>query len=262
MPKVKIYVVAAFTKDNKGGNLAGVVFDKVDDVSKQEIAKELGFSETVFVDGTKFRYFTPTSEIDFCGHATLAALSQIDFNELNVQLASFDIKAFKSPLMFSADNGVFIDRVIDVELVLSSLGLSKTDLADLGMDIVYTGLKDLFVNVKDTSNIKPDFELIESISKELDVIGYHVYSLDSEFDAITRNFAPLYGIPEESATGSANSGLAYLLSEKHVKKSYYKFLQGKEMNQESVISIYLKDKIYISGDCTLIEIKEINIGGN
>lgn len=250
MPKV--YVVSAFTHNGKGGNLAGVVFDPVSDTEKQLIAKTLGYSETVFVENNRFRYFTPNSEIDFCGHATLAALSLLDFTELDIELNNFTVKAFKEPLMFNADAGEVIEVEFNQQEVLESLGIESSDVDKEGFNIIYTGLKDLFVHVKDVNKLKPNFEMISTISQKLDIVGYHVYQDHPEYDATTRNFAPLYGINEESATGSANSGLAYLKSlQKNQKK--YQFLQGEAMNKKSEIIVYIDNGIYISGEATLIE---------
>ncbi len=262
MHKVTVHVVAAFTLNGSGGNLAGVVFDRVNDYAKQQLAKRLGFSETVFVEDGKFRYFTTNKEIEFCGHATLAALSLMEFDEVSIELRDFTIYAKNNPVMFSTDDGLFINEKLDKTLILESLGIDEFDLDSLGMDIVYTGLKDLFINVKDISILNPDYDLIRKISKNLNIVGYHVYSFDHGYDAVTRNFAPLYGIDEESATGSANSGLAYLLNVKKEKKEYYRFLQGTHLNSESEIIVYIKDKIYISGNSTLIESLEIEIGGS
>ena len=76
--KMKIYNMAAFSDNKSGGNLAGVVLDS-DSFTREEmqnIAKKIGYSETAFVmpQGEDFglRWFTPASEIDLCGHATLA----------------------------------------------------------------------------------------------------------------------------------------------------------------------------------------------
>lgn len=257
MPKV--YVVSAFTSNGEGGNLAGVVFDIVSDTEKQLIAKQLGYSETVFVEGDMFKYFTPETEIDFCGHATLAALSLMEFEELDIQLNNFTVKAYKDTLpRFSADEGEVIETSINQKEVLDSLGIESNDVDKEGFNIIYTGLKDLFIHVKDLNVLKPNFKEISRISKELDIVGYHVYSDHPEYDANTRNFAPLYGIDEESATGSANSGLAYLKSLNSSKKKY-RFLQGEAMNRKSEIIVYIDNGIYISGEATLIEV--INIGG-
>ncbi len=255
----KAFIVSSFTLNGVGGNKAGVVFESVNDSMKQLIAKELGFSETVFVEGNRFRYFTPNSEINFCGHATLAALSLMDYEELNIETNEFTIKAFKDPVpRFKTDNGKVINQPIDEESVLRSLGITYTDVGSYGMDIVYAGLNDLFIHVNDLSRVVPDYRLISKMSEELNVVGYHVYSLHDEYDANTRNFAPLYDINEESATGSANAGLAYLLSLKNPKKKY-RFLQGEAMNELSEIIIVIDNGIYISGEASLLG--TVSVGG-
>src|SRR3989344_406373 len=79
---MKIHILKAFTNSLKGGNLAGVVLDGkgISDNKMQSIAKKMGFSETAFIVDSKnrtfhLRYFTPTNEIDVCGHATIASFS-------------------------------------------------------------------------------------------------------------------------------------------------------------------------------------------
>lgn len=73
--KVKAYIASAFSKDNTGGNQAGIIFlqQPLSVTQKIAIAKELGFSESAFISGSdqadfKFEYYTPTSEVDLCGH--------------------------------------------------------------------------------------------------------------------------------------------------------------------------------------------------
>lgn len=76
---VRIYHVDAFTKDGKGGNPAGVCLDGsgLSDLQMQSIAAKVGFSETAFVLPSqsadfRLRFFTPTTEVNLCGHATVA----------------------------------------------------------------------------------------------------------------------------------------------------------------------------------------------
>ena len=82
---VDVYVVSAFSKENKGGNKAGVVLDSHDltPAKMMAIAKDLGYSETAFLMESNFvdfriRYFTPTEEVPLCGHATIAAFSSLN----------------------------------------------------------------------------------------------------------------------------------------------------------------------------------------
>ncbi len=253
----KAYVVSSFTLNGEGGNKAGVVFGKLDQSTMQDIAKELNFSETVFVDGNRFRYFTPLKEIDFCGHATLAALHLMEYDEIDINTNEFTIKAYKDPIpRFSTDDGLVIRKHIDQDKVLKSLGINYKDLDHLGMKIVYAGLQDLCIHVKRLKRLKPNFEMIAEVSKELDVVGYHVFQDHDKYDASTRNFAPLYGIDEESATGSASAALAYLLSLKENKQKYV-FLQGEAMNMSSEITILKDDSLYISGVAKLLETKDV-----
>lgn len=80
--KVKAYIASAFSKDNAGGNRAGIIFlqQSLSVTQKIAIAKELGFSESAFISNSeqadfKFEYYTPTSEVDLCGHATIASFT-------------------------------------------------------------------------------------------------------------------------------------------------------------------------------------------
>jgi len=79
---VEIYVASAFSKDNAGGNKAGLVFDRPDlsSVQKMAIAKELGYAETAFITESseadfRLEYFTPTEEVPLCGHATIGTFA-------------------------------------------------------------------------------------------------------------------------------------------------------------------------------------------
>lgn len=108
-------------------------------------------------------------------------------------------------------------------------------------------------------SIKPDLEKISAICKQNDTIGYHVYTLETKFDgtANCRNFAPLYGIPEESATGTSNGALACYLFKygkiKNTQLSQLYFEQEYSMNKPSEILV----KLVVSGN----EIKEVKVGG-
>jgi len=103
--------------------------------------------------------------------------------------------------------------------------------------------------------LKPDFKVMENLSRELQVVGVHAFSLvkESEVTAVCRNFAPLYGIDEESATGTANCALASYLYRHYEKKEKYIFEQGHNLDQISRIIV----KIVAKKD----EIQEIFVGG-
>jgi PhzF family phenazine biosynthesis protein len=78
----EVYILNAFSATAEGGNPAGVVADATSMTEEQiqEIARELGYSETAFVQTSdvadfKVRFFTPVTEVDLCGHATIATFS-------------------------------------------------------------------------------------------------------------------------------------------------------------------------------------------
>ena len=133
---------------------------------------------------------------------------------------------------------------------------------DLPLQIVSTGLRDVFIpikSLKELDNIQPDFEKISKISKKYKVIGYHLFTLESKFGSTAhcRNFAPLYGINEESATGTSSAALGcYLFKYGKISKKEANrlvFEQGYSMKKPSEIVVTLK----IQND----QIKEVKVGG-
>jgi PhzF family phenazine biosynthesis protein len=105
---------------------------------------------------------------------------------------------------------------------------------------VDTGNSFIVVGVKDGAtlrNLKPDFDLISVISEKLDLIGYYVFTTDSnatDKDATTRMFAPRYAIEEESATGMAAGPLACVLHDHlHIEKDTFQIEQGRFMEPAS-----------------------------
>jgi len=120
------------------------------------------------------------------------------------------------------------------------------------MQVVSTGLKDLIIPVESLAclkSISPDMDLITKISKKYDITGYHVFTLETDNDKCTaqcRNFAPLFGIDEESATGTSSGALAGYLYENNLKSKIrlngtinMKFEQGYTMDRASLISASL-----------------------
>ena len=269
---VHVYVVSAFSKDNKGGNKAGVVLNRAElSVSqKMEIAKELGYSETAFVTDSgiadyKIEYFTPTDEVPLCGHATIATFALLyHLQMLKKEDYLIETKAGILRMKISEDGMIFMEqnkpeyleflRPEEFDGCLESQWISK----DQPIQIVTTGLKDIILpidSVEHLANLKPDNKVMTELSKEFEVVGVHAFSLteDTQVTAICRNFAPLFGIDEESATGTANCALASYLYKHGEKKSQYVFEQGYNLGQIS--------KIIVNVVADKDEIQEIFVGG-
>lgn len=279
---MRINIYNAFTKNNKGGNPAGIVFEKekMEKNQKLEIAKTINLSETVFIKKInnsrfKFEYFTPTDEVDLCGHATIAGFKYLlDQNIINIgkyiletKAGILEIEVSKDTIFMEQSKPKFLKIIEKKTEIANSLNLNKEDLINkLPIQIVSTGLKDILVGVKNNSvlnSIIPDFKLINKISKEYNVVGYHVYSLESSNGEMAncRNFAPLYGINEESATGTSSGALAsFLYKYNRIKKTdmkNIKFLQGKVMKNESGIYVNLKEKkgelrVFVGGKAKMV----------
>lgn len=281
---IDVYVTSAFSKNNKGGNKAGVVLNEPDLSvgQKMEIAKKLGYSETVFVRDScmadfKLQYFTPTEEVPLCGHATIAAFYTLKLlNMLDKQNYTIETKAGILNIQVKEDGLIFMEQncpvyfdVLKPDIFTECI---KKDLIDCNfpIQIVSTGLKDIMLPVRsrgDLEAIAPDFERLAELSKENNVVGVHAFTLmnDPDITAICRNFAPLYGIDEESATGTSSCALACYLFKYDQKKSQYVFEQGYNMGEISriVVNITYHENIiysvYVGGYGYLIDHKTLSV---
>lgn len=269
---VDVYVTSAFSKNNKGGNKAGVVLDKQDltIAQKMVIAKELGYSETVFVSDSrkadfKLQYFTPTEEVPLCGHATIAAFFVLRLlNVLDRQNYSIETKAGLLHIRVQEDGLIFMEQNCPAYFNILRpdvfTGCIEKDFIEcnLPIQIVSTGLKDIMLPIDSKAHLEelsPDLKRMAEMSKENGVVGVHAFTLikESDITAICRNFAPLYGIDEEPATGTSNCALACYLFKYQEKKPQYIFEQGHSMGETSQIVV----NIIFHGDV----IKSVYVGG-
>ncbi len=250
---VTIQILNAFAENGKGGNPAGVVLnaDELSDKNKLEISKKVGLSETAFVSKSKTEdfkldFFTPNKQIAHCGHATVATFSYLkQIGVLKSDNSSKETIDGKREIEIIGDLA-FMEQLapkyIDVSHkeneILQSLGLKKDDLlANAPIQLVNTGNSFILVPVKNKEilkNITPNFDLISKISDAFDLIGYYVFSTDTEYDATSRMFGPRYGILEESGTGMAAGPLGcYLFDILKIKKNSFHIQQGKYMQEPS-----------------------------
>lgn len=131
--------------------------------------------------------------------------------------------------------------------------------------IVSTGLKDILVPIDTAANLEklvPDRKAISAISQNKEVVGIHAFSLidDEDLTAVCRNFAPLYGIDEEAATGTANCALACYLYKNGIKRNPYIFEQGHNLNSISQIYVNIKSEssVIMKSENNMIEKNERN----
>ena len=253
---MKVYVMDSFSDRIFGGNQAGVVLaDKaLEPAVMQQVAAELKHSETAFVwqteEGNRLRYFTPAGEVDLCGHATVAvfallrrlgriedgthkALTRADALEIEVsgETVWMDMAPPKTLGILPEESW---------EELYGAYGLTLEDRpADLPPEIVSTGLADIMMPVRDHETLLravQDERTVTELSRRFDVTGVHMFCLGEEA-VYCSNFAPLYDIPEECATGTSNGALTYYLYERSLVEPEREnlFLQGEHMGRPSRI---------------------------
>lgn len=255
---IQVHTLHAFTKNGAGGNPAGVVLE-ADSLKREEmqlVARKIGFSETAFfqrstVADFKLSYFTPNNEVPLCGHATIAAFYLLHAEQkIHPGVYALETKAGILSVRVNDTQQVFLSQALPAfyeqpnkKEIAESLNLPDTGFdPDLPVEIVSTGLRDILVPIKNVSvlnHIKPDFSQIREISKKYHVVGYHLFTLNESSDKVAscRNFAPLYDIPEESATGTSTGALTcYLYKYNKIQgNQQLEFEQGYSMNCTSSI---------------------------
>ena len=207
---MKYFVVDAFTDQLFKGNQAGVCLpDKwLCDELMQKIAFENNLSETAFVVKNKthydLRWFTPTVEVDLCGHATLASAFVV-FNFLERDATDVRFETKSGPLVVKKAGGM-------LEMDFPSRKPAPVPLtAQMCKAIGATALeahlsRDLVLLLKDERQVRelaPHFDLI----KQLDCFAVVVTAKGDEVDFVSRFFTPAAGVPEDPVTGSAHSTL-------------------------------------------------------
>ncbi|MBD9139674.1 MAG: PhzF family phenazine biosynthesis protein [Clostridiales bacterium] len=253
---MKVYVMDSFSDRIFGGNQAGVVLaDKaLEPAVMQQVAAELKHSETAFVwqteEGNRLRYFTPAGEVDLCGHATVAVfallrrLGRIEdgthkaltrAGALEIEVSGETVWMDMAP---PKTLGILPEE--SWEELYEAYGLTLEDRpADLPPEIVSTGLADIMMPVRDHETLLravQDERTVTELSRRFDVTGVHMFCLGEEA-VYCSNFAPLYDIPEECATGTSNGALTYYLYERSLVEPEREnlFLQGEHMERPSRI---------------------------
>lgn len=278
--EIKVYKVNVFAKTKNGGNPAGVVLDanNLSEKTMKKIAKTLGFSETAFIMKSdvadfKIRFFTPSEEVDLCGHATIGSFFVLLKNNIvktgrytqETKAGILEVEIDEDDIIMMTQTNPKYYETIDYRDIAETLNISMDELnTELPCQIVSTGLKDIIIPLKNNeilNLIKPDFEKVKELSKKYNVIGYHMFALNEKNNpkAYCRNLAPLYDIDEEAATGTSNGALAcYLYKHKVINSNEVGniiFEQGYSMNKPSMIIASLN----IQNDNNIIN--KVKVGG-
>ncbi|RLQ94274.1 PhzF family phenazine biosynthesis protein [Falsibacillus albus] len=296
---MQVYQYDAFSNTPNKGNPAGVVFraDGLSEKEMQETANKAGFNETAFLlksenADLRIRYFSPGTEMDLCGHATVASIYALFArNEFAEQKSILiETKAGILPIYIQALPGGDVQITMQqatpdfrefngsLSELAASIGLTKEDIDDQ-LPVLYgsTGTWTLLIPIKSLEAFKkmePKNQLFPSILKEMPRASVHPFCLDA-YDASAdmhgRHFSSAYsGVVEDPVTGTASGvmGAYYAQFVKPQRKDQLEIVveQGDEMNKDGrvMVRVINKDEQYeveISGSAVYVGEKHISLDG-
>lgn len=268
-----VHRLAAFTKDGKGGNPAGVaILDApLPEAKMQAIAAEIGYSETAFLypDGDiwKIRYFAPEIEVPFCGHATIATGAQLGATfgagTYRLELASgkqipvqaeeteADWKStFRSPPTWSK---LMPDELLTELLTL--FGLTKEEL-DPGLPphIIHAGATHGFLALRTRERLSQlgyNFEQGRMIQEREDFATFHIVYAENKNLFHARDPFAVGGVYEDPATGAAAAAMGGFLRDIAWSDSgSFEIIQGEDIGKASRLIARYND---VSGEGVHIE---------
>ena len=237
---MELFVADAFTTRRFSGNQAGVALlgeaDFPEEGFMRALAGELKHSETAFVRRTgegsfHIRYFTPAEEVDLCGHATIASFTVLrETGAIGPGTYALHTRSGDLSIQVGAD-AVWMDMAPPAD----GRSFSEEELAEQNEGEV------------------------TRLSERYGVVGVHMFCPSTpDAAAHCRNFAPLYAIPEEAATGTSNGALTYYLYRRGLTAAgaENRFVQGEKMGKPSEILSRLTDggdgvKVQVGGRAVL-----------
>lgn len=252
--ELPLYQVDAFTNKVFGGNPAAVVpLDEwLPNETLQKIALENNLSETAFFvptdNGFHLRWFTPTVEVDLCGHATLAT-SWVIYNELGYDKDSIHFESQSGELIITKSSGGFTlnfpvweETLVDPDpRIADALGAQPLELYH-GYDWVA-----VFQEEDTVRNMEPDMQKLSNIKECRGIIA--TAKSDGEIDFVSRFFGPNVGVPEDPVTGSAHCILTPIWSKK-LGKTEFNAQQVSARGGNLKLSLQ-GDRVHITGQATL-----------
>ena len=258
-----MYQIDAFTEKVFSGNPAAVcILDTwIDVILMQQIAAENNLSETAFAvkSGNTFEicWFTPTVEIDLCGHATLAT-AYVLFNYYKIKETTLKFHSHRSGILsvdLDQNDNLTLDFPIDTvktattnKALNDALGNTPQQTFKNTSDYLLT-----FSSQKEVEALNPDFYALSKI----DTRGIMVTAPGDNVDFVSRFFAPRSGIDEDPVTGSAHCSLIPFWSEKLNKTK----LTAKQVSTRGgdLDCELIGDRVRIAGKCCLYMIGEIQL---
>ncbi|MFF0945483.1 PhzF family phenazine biosynthesis protein [Kocuria sp. CPCC 205300] len=270
---------AAFSDTPTGGNPAGVVLDAatLDDAQMQDIAAQVGYSETAFLTGPitqdtviPVRYFAPEGEVDFCGHATIAtavALGDVagyGAYQLATRVGIVRITADRDATgatgtLESPPLDCFPLQVAHLDALLQALGWSEADLdPEYPPAIGFGGNKHPILVSRDPQRLRTldyNFDALQALCREHQWITVQLITSTGPGTWQARDPFPWGGVVEDPATGAAAAAFAGYLAflERIIPGDSFVIHQGVDMGRPSTLEVTLHSHTAaVSGHATPI----------
>jgi len=254
--KIPMYQVDAFTAKVFSGNPAAVCLldAPMDEAVMQAIAAENNLAETAFVridlKPFELRWFTPTTEVALCGHATLAA-AHVLFSEGIAQNDSIDFQSLQSGILSvsrAESNSYTLDFPADQ---LEPYALSSHLIEVVGAPVLdgQKGVSDLILRLDSAESVRlasPDLQRIQTMPFRGVIL---TAKGEGEIDFVSRFFGPAVGVDEDPVTGSAHTSLAVYWS-KRLGKTKMTAYQASQRGGTLLCELK-EDRVLLSGDACL-----------
>ena len=256
---MKQYIVDAFTDKPFAGNPAAVCVMESwpSEETMMKLAMENNLSETAFIvkeeQGYHLRWFTPGTEVELCGHATLASSYVIlNYYEPGSDEVTFDTLSGKLTIhrkgnLYEMDFPTYELQEIPVTDAMEKAFGVRPIKAVLGLDLIC-----VFESEEIVRNMNPDQELLKGIEGRIQ----NATARGKETDCVSRSFCPKLSIPEDPVCGSAHCQIAAYWSEELNKKEIYAY-QTSRRGGYLHCTLQEQNRITISGEAALVAISEI-----
>lgn len=264
--KMDIQRIAAFSQGNAGGNPAGVVLLKTDASAEDmaRIANEVGYSETAFavaVDETgknwRVRYFSPESEVPFCGHATIALGAVLGQQggaktyelTLNKAVITVDVEFSGEDMMVSLLSPPTQSQTLGDDALQDMFDLF--DLCDDDLDPrlaparIHGGADHIVLPLKSRQRLaqmKYDLDYGRTVMRKHGIVTVMLVFIQSNQEFDVRNAFASGGVFEDPATGAAAAAFAgYLRDQEWNHGGHFTIHQGEDMGMPSLIKVTMDD---------------------
>jgi len=221
----------------------------------------MNLSETAFVLEEKpktfsLRWFTPKVEVSLCGHATLATAAVL-FYDIGISMDEISFET-KSGTLIAKKNkdGILLNFPIDDPVKIDSPHdlLNSMDITDFKNIVYAKKTRKLLIHLPDekyVKNLKPNFELMKSITTKEEIRGVIVTASSQQYDFISRYFAPWVGINEDPVTGSAHTVLAPYWSKILEKKEMLAY-QASSRGGTLTVRLTGNDRVELIGSAVIV----------